>query len=403
VVGRPLKPINPNASAACAFGADVRARRTQRRWTQRMLADQIGYSPQHVSDVELGQTAVSEHFAAAVDCVLEADGSLRAQLEAVVLERARGRQQRAHDRDQRGHSLGSADDVRRRAFIRLGLAVVLLGPEAAARATSEDWERIAYEWSRELFVAEDRQALLPGLAADMRRLNDSARPQHAVLAQLSVFVAMIATSAGNMTLARRWWQRAQHTAQLAADPQLIAFVGGQRAVHAHMVGAPQPDGALAATSNPCAGRMHALTAHAKALSVLGRKREATSALHDAEVEFERLPRDITREKLSVAGWAEERLHHAQSFMAAFGGIGDGEAARAAALRLYRPPAWRGPTQIRLHQAAIEVDADYAVATLCALSAPQRADRSVRENALRVLAVCQREAVGGAIELRDALR
>jgi hypothetical protein len=148
--------------------------------------------------------------------------------------------------------------------------------------------------------------------------------------------------------------------------------------------------------------MNALTARAKALAVLGRKRESRAALNAAQAAFERLPRDITREKISVTGWAEERLHHTRSYAAAFGGVVDGEPARRAALTLYSPAAWRGPAQIKLHRAAAETDAGSAAATLAALSHPQRSDRSVRQTAARVLAVCEDESVARAAELREAL-
>jgi transcriptional regulator with XRE-family HTH domain len=401
--GRPPKLLDPNASAAAALGAEIRARRGDRGWTLQALADEIGYSPQHVSDAELAKNPVSEPFVAAVDRALDADGRLLALLPAVVIERAFARQRRASAR----REIATVDDdVKRRAFIKLGMAVVLFGPDAASRARKDDWDRIAYEWSRELLVAPDRQALLPGLAADLKRLGVNGGPQRAI-AQLSSYVAMIATSGGDVALAQRWWLRARRAADAQGDSHLTAYVAGQHAVHAHYGGAPAQalalaDDALAATSAPCAGRMHALSASAKALAVLGRKREARAALNAAEATFERLPRDITREKISVGGWAEERLHHTRSYVAAFGGVGDGEHARDAALTLYSPAAWRGPAQIELHRAAAEADAGYAAATLAALSDAQQSDRSVRWTAMRVLDACERKSVAGVAELREAL-
>jgi hypothetical protein len=85
--------------------------------------------------------------------------------------------------------------------------------------------------------------------------------------------------------------------------------------------------------------------------------------------FEQLPRDITREKLA-GGWPEERLHHARSEAATFGGIGGGDEAREAALALYPNVAWRSRTQIKLHRAAANADPGDAVATLASLDEPQ---------------------------------
>jgi hypothetical protein len=119
--------------------------------------------------------------------------------------------------------------VKRRAFIGLGLSVVLLGPEAAARATRDDWDRIAHAWSYEIETAPDRSALLPGLAADLKRLHANGGPQR-VVAQLSSHAAAIAVTAGGTQTAHRWWSRARAAAVAAGDNQLIAYVAGRQAI-----------------------------------------------------------------------------------------------------------------------------------------------------------------------------
>jgi len=297
--------------------------------------------------------------------------------------------------------------VKRRAFLKLGLAVALCGPDAAARTLNEaEAETIAHAWSRELFVAPDRQALLPGLAADLEQLA-AAGGQQRTIAQLSAYVAMIAASGGDDVAARRWWYRAQRAAAASGDSHLGAYVAGQRSVHVLYGGAPAhalrvADEALAVTNAPCAGRMHALSASAKAQALLGNTREALDALRATEATFERLPRDLTREKVSALGWAEERLHHTRSYAAAFGGIDGGDAAREAALTLYSPAAWRGPAQVKLHLAASERDTGYAAATLAALSDSQRHDRSVRLTAARVLRAAEQRGDARAAELREVV-
>lgn len=143
--------------------------------------------------------------------------------------------------------------------------------------------------------------------------------------------------------------------------------------------------------------MHALGARARALALLGRRREAREALKDVETEFERLPRAVMR--ATTGGWSERRLHHAASFVVAFGGVGSlahDEALKTNAGR------WRYATQIELHRAAGEADARHAVATLTALSAPQRSDRFIRRLGVRTLAICERESVAGVAELREVL-
>jgi hypothetical protein len=376
--------------------------------TLNALSLRIGYTPQHISDVELAKTAVSEHFVAAVDQTLDAQGQIVALYPSFVIEREIERQKRATARREALPSVQEVDDdVKRRAFIGLGLSVVLLGPEAAARASADDWDRIAHAWSYEIATAPDCSALLPGLAADLKRLHAAGGPQRTI-ALLSSYVAGIAVGSGDPVLAKRWWRTARAAATAAADPHLTAHVKGQQAVQG-LYGAYSPasvvmlaDDALGATSAPCTGRMKALGAKAQALAMLGRQRPAGDALRDLERTFEQLPRDITREKLSGLGWPEERLHHVRSYCAMYGGEG-GESARQDALRLYEAPVWLGPAQVKLHRAASEVDAKDAVAILVRLNDTQRSDRFVRRIGMHVLhRVDGAGSTAGTAELRELL-
>lgn len=49
------------------FGAELRAQRTARKWTQIELGKEIGYSGSFISDIERGDRGVSEDFAARCD------------------------------------------------------------------------------------------------------------------------------------------------------------------------------------------------------------------------------------------------------------------------------------------------------------------------------------------------
>jgi hypothetical protein len=250
--------------------------------------------------------------------------------------------------------------------------------------------------------------LLPGLVADLKRLHANDGPQR-VVAQLASHAAAIAVSAGDSDTARRWWRRARASAVAAGDNQLIAYVTSRQAVQG-LYGAHSParvvvlaDEALRATSVPCTGGMKALAAKAQALATLGREKDAGETLTTLERTFEKLPRDITRDKLSALGWAEDRLHHTRSYCAMYG-TGSGEAARTEALRLIADTDWRSRAQLKLHRAASETDAQDAVATLSGLSDAQRRDRFVRMIAARALASCEsRDAsAAGVAELRDVL-
>jgi transcriptional regulator with XRE-family HTH domain len=92
--GRPPKPLDPSASNAAHLGAEIRSRRLDRGLTLEGLAELIGFTPQHISEVERAKASVSSAFLAACDHALEAQGSLLELLPAVVYERALER----HDR-----------------------------------------------------------------------------------------------------------------------------------------------------------------------------------------------------------------------------------------------------------------------------------------------------------------
>jgi transcriptional regulator with XRE-family HTH domain len=367
------------------------------RLTLEAFAERIGYTAQHISAAEHARTGFSRPFIAACDRELGADGRLNAMLPAVILERAF---QRQDDAIARRSAATVGDDVKRRAFLGLGLAAVLFGPEAAARALDEsEAEQVAYDWSREIQTAPDSRKLLPALAADLKRLHENKR----VVAQLASYVASIAVTSGDAAMAKRWWRRARAAAVASGDAHIVAFVAARQAVQGvHGVYSPAQvlmlaNDALGATNAPCTGRMHALAARAQAQALLGRNKQAAAALNAVETAFERLPRDVTRERVSALGWPEDRLHFCASFVGAPGAADD-------ALKLYSPAVWRGHTQIKLHKAAAETVPDYAVAVLSNLSGAQRQDRFVRQTAKRTLATCEARGASsaGVAELREVL-
>jgi hypothetical protein len=239
----------------------------------------------------------------------------------------------------------------------------------------------------------------------LKRLHVNGGPQRTV-AQLSNYVAGIAIGTGDTALARRWWRRSRAAAVAAGDSRLIAFVASRQAIQG-LYGAYSPqhvvilaDEALAATRSPCTGRVKAQAAKAQALAMLGRQRPTSDALGALEKMFNRLPSDVTRDKLSEAGWPEERLHHVRSYCGMF--VGGGETAREEALRLYAEAAWRGPVQVKLHRAASEADPQDAIAALTRLSEVQQQNRFVRTIARQALASCEAHNAAGTAELREVL-
>jgi transcriptional regulator with XRE-family HTH domain len=87
--------VDPTASSAARLGAEIRSIRQRRGLTQQQLARQIGFSPAHLSAVELAEAPASEQFVVACDAALEAGGVLLALLPAAVYERASERHRNA--------------------------------------------------------------------------------------------------------------------------------------------------------------------------------------------------------------------------------------------------------------------------------------------------------------------
>jgi transcriptional regulator with XRE-family HTH domain len=380
----------------------MRDRRIAEGLTLEALAERIHYSPQQISDAELAKGSHSLPFVRAVDRALNANGAILALREPVVLERDRQRQKRVDARSEALRSAEEVEDVKRRSFIGLGMAVVLLGPEAAARASADDWDRIAHRWRREVANAADRQALMPGLRADLKRLAEQSGPQRAI-AELSVCAAMVALSSGDQASARRWWSRGHVAARAAGDPSLAAYVAGQHAYDGvYALYNPSQalvlaDRAVGVTDAPCVGRMHALSARARALALLGRKREARDTMRDLETEFGRLPDDVIHEP--ICGWGEVRLHTAGSFVLAYGGVGSLSSHDDA--RRADEGFWRDGPQIELQRAAAASDSQHAIAVLAKLTKAQRDDQFIRRLAGRTMIAIQSSGAD-ASDLREVL-
>lgn len=407
--GRRPKPLDPSASAAAALGAALRTARFDKGYTLQGLSAETKYSAQHISSVELGSDYCSAAFIGTMDAALGTEGKLAVMHDAAVHERLAVRHQRAaaqhRDRLAGKRSADRVGDVKRRAFLGLGLIAVLC-PEAGAqalRAAEVDW--IVYEWSREIHTATDGRVLLTALSADLKKLRDHPR----AVAQLGSFAASIAVTKGDRALALGWWRRARSAAAQAGprntnDPHLQAFVAGRQAMHGqHGIYSPPQlvmlaNDALNATKDPCVGRILALGAKAQALALTDRTKPARLVLHEMEREFERLPSDLRRDRVTALGAPEDRLTYVASFLGAFGDnpypVADAEQ--------YSPVVWRGLAQVRLHRAAAEGDPRHAIDVLSSLAPAQRRDRFIHRTAVRVLHRCETKGAPQTRELHDAL-
>lgn len=68
------KELDPEASPAARFGAEIREAREGRGWTQEHLAALTGYSAVHVSAVETGRKPPTQRFARRLDVAFETPG-----------------------------------------------------------------------------------------------------------------------------------------------------------------------------------------------------------------------------------------------------------------------------------------------------------------------------------------
>jgi transcriptional regulator with XRE-family HTH domain len=159
--GRPPKPLDPDASHAARLGAEIRARRLERALTLEALAEKIGFTPQHVSEVELAKASVSRPFVAACDRALDAQGSLLELLPAVVYERALER----HERSVRRRSSASSKSAQERRG----------QPPAREYATTAAEERVMTDLRGTLLCRYDR------IPAECDRADDK-RLQRGVVA-----------------------------------------------------------------------------------------------------------------------------------------------------------------------------------------------------------------------------
>jgi transcriptional regulator with XRE-family HTH domain len=249
--GRPPRPLDRDSSSAAYLGAELRARRQERGLTQRALGDLIGYSLQHVSEVERANAAPTQPFIASCDQALEAQGRLLALLPAVTHERDQQRQERAAARRAGDRSsvpcaeeLGEGDDVEpttRRRLIGAGAATALggLGAAAAVPAAGRDVDpelpthltRLLNVLGRhdEMFGPRDVLATVHhqvGMIAQHRAIarGDLHTELLRAEARWAEFAAWLSDDTGDATARDKWTTRALRLARTAQYPDMIAYV-----------------------------------------------------------------------------------------------------------------------------------------------------------------------------------
>ena len=314
------------------------------------------------------------------------------------------------------------EDVKRRGFLAL-LGATALGPldgtlERVRRGLDltrepfdldlDEWERTAYAYCGELSTTPAAQLLVHLLAdfdeiakvLDRSGLDGERRRLTHVAGQLAVLIAHSLVSLGEHQAARRWWRTSRAAADRAGDPALAAFVHAQQAMLS-LYGSYTPAQVLdlvdeaeaVAHGTACGGLASALGARAQALAVLGRTKGARKALEGLSTVVDQLPDHVTGEQRFFYGWPEHCLRHIESYtFTHLGELRHAEQAQEQALALYAPTRWRGPAQIRLHQAACLVatgdivdGVDHAAGVLRTLSDERRHDGFIQPVGRAVLA------------------
>ncbi|MGH2941382.1 MAG: helix-turn-helix domain-containing protein [Solirubrobacteraceae bacterium] len=245
--GRPPAPLQPSTSAAAQLGTELRAHRQANDLTLTALAARVGYSPQHISEVEHGRATVTEAFLEVCDDELAADGALMRLLPAVILEHARQRSARVaarRDANSNGDQEDAMDPTNRRDLAQAGataaLNLAVLTPPTRA---GEVDPALPHHWERLLAIIGS---------------HDAAHGPHDVLAtarsELHIISAHRAIASGELRTAlmrveARWaihaaWlcedtgdrrgraallERALHLAREADYPDLIAWARARQA------------------------------------------------------------------------------------------------------------------------------------------------------------------------------
>jgi hypothetical protein len=286
----------------------------------------MGFSPQHLSAVELGQTAVSGQFVRACDDALQADGQLVELLPHVVYERAQARwSNRAARRSDPVHP----------ALIAASTDAQVIGEMIAVLRRVDN--RFGGGYARGVVLGYLKEEVEPVLSTVQKRCTAPRRLLQ-VVAELTQLAGWIAHDIGEDRLARSYFDDSRGLAREAADEafmsevlagisQQAAYLGdGRTAVHAaqearrHAIRSDLPT--LVAEASAMEAHGHALLRDARA--ALAAMRTAERAL-DAGGDEHRPP------------WLEyfDRAYLAAKFAHALHALGAAKPAERYAVRSLR--------------------------------------------------------------------
>lgn len=292
--GRPPKPLDADGSRAARLGVELRRCRERRGLTQSALAALIGFSPQHLSDVERGAGSVSEQFVQACDDALGADGLLVKLLAPVVYERARARwadRAERHSGVSAHHPQSSASDSGTTARADPLRVVSPADPEVIAEMTSA-LRRVDNRYGG----GYARAVALGYLNGEVRAVLRTARSQGSMprrllqaAAELTQLAGWISHDVGENSLARWYFGESLKLARAAADDafasEVLAGLSHQ-AAYLHD-GRTAVDAAQAAHRHATRSDVPALLSEAAAMeahghALLGDARGCLVAMRSAE-------------------------------------------------------------------------------------------------------------------------
>jgi transcriptional regulator with XRE-family HTH domain len=243
--GRPPKPLDPDASCAARLGAELQKSRLAQNLTLQALSDRIGYSLQHVSQVEHGRGTVNEAFLRACEAELDTHEALLRLLPDVILEHARVRSARTAARRSAGihrKPEDHMDPISRRGLADAGAAAVLGLPGGPGAAS--DVDPLLPEHSERLLAilgahdaAHGPHQMLDIARRELRLIGEHRRVARGELrialmrieARWTVYAAWLCQDTGDRRSQSALLERALHLAREADQPDLIAWTRARQA------------------------------------------------------------------------------------------------------------------------------------------------------------------------------
>lgn len=393
-MARPLRPLNPDASARDFFGAELRRLRSEAGLNLRQLGEMVHYSGATIGAVEKAERWPNPELAKAVDGVLGTEGALTRLLPLVDAQRAlQDNPQNTSGSAQRAevgpltHDPYNVEAVRR---LRTEVNDIVAG-EALSGSSLDDWERAVAQHGRATRY-KPGQVLLRDLLldfAELRRLLERPRSASTVrtltrtAAELAGLVSLTLIKLGQAEAAKEWVRTARLAADEADHPRVRAWVLAQDAYIDYYRG--DLHGAIATAEDaqsPRHGSRSVGTAlsaalEARAHAALDQRQRALAALGRAEEVLASLPKDSTIP--SAFGYNEAQLRfHEGNALTRLGDVERALAAQERALALYPQADYMDRALVRLDQAKciassgdLSAAVAHAVATLHELHEHQR--------------------------------